>query len=156
MNSKYIYLSILLIAIIFPSSCIFSAKKEATKKTVVLTHKDYMVVAYVAGYRNFDLTTIDVSGITHINYAFANIRDGEVIFDTTKIDGKILTSKDIEALNSLKLKNPNLKVLVSVGGWSWSNGFSDAALTNKSRLKFAKSCAVFVYKYKLNETAYRR
>jgi chitinase len=37
-----------------------------------------------------------------------------------------------------------------VGGWSWSKGFSDAALTDESRLKFAKSCAVFVEKYKLD------
>ncbi len=109
-----------------------------------------MVIAYVAGYRDFDFTTIDVSGITHINYAFANISDGEAIFDTTKIDGKRLTPKDIVALNSLKSKNPDLKVLVSVGGWSWSKGFSDAALTEQSRLKFAKSCAVFVDKYKLD------
>lgn len=150
MNLKHIYLSVLLIAIIFISSCISSTKKEATKKAIVSTHKSYMVVAYVAGFRNFDFTTIDVSGITHINYAFANIRDGEAVFDTTKIDGKRLTPKDIEALNSLKSKNPNLKVLVSVGGWSWSKGFSDAALTEKSRLKFAKSCAVFVDKYKLD------
>ena len=41
-------------------------------------------------------------------------------------------------------------MLVSVGGWSWSKGFSDAALTEKSRLKFAKSCAVFVDKYNLD------
>ncbi len=109
-----------------------------------------MVVAYVAGYRDFDFTTIDVSRITHINYAFANIRNGEAVFDTTKIDGKRLTPKDIVALNSLKTKNPDLKVLVSVGGWSWSKGFSDAALTEESRLKFAKSCAVFVDKYNLD------
>lgn len=112
--------------------------------------KDYMVVAYVAGYRDFDFSTIDVSGITHINYAFANIRDGEVVFDTTEIDGKKLASTDIEKLNSLKKKNPDLKILVSVGGWTWSGGFSDAALTEKSREKFAQSCADFIRKYDLD------
>ena len=81
---------------------------------------------------------------------FGNICDGEAVFDTTKIDGKKLTSKDIEALNSLKKKNSELKILVSVGGWSWSGGFSDAALTAESRLKFAKSCAAFVDKYNLD------
>ena len=145
------YLTVLLVAIfVVLQGCMFSAKREVSKKTIVKTTKSYKVVAYVAGYRNFDFTTIDVSGITHINYAFANINNGEVIFDTTKIDGKSLTPKDIEALNSLKSKNPDLKVLVSVGGWSWSKGFSDAALTEESRLKFAKSCAVFVDKYNLD------
>ncbi|MCF6358556.1 MAG: hypothetical protein L3J54_12195, partial [Draconibacterium sp.] len=62
MNLKHIYLSIILIVILFLSSCISSVNKEAAKKTVVPTHKNYMVVAYVAGYRDFDFTTIDVSG----------------------------------------------------------------------------------------------
>jgi len=151
MKIKSRYLSLFLIVIIVGfQSCVFSVNKKSSKKTIVKTTKNYMVVAYVAGYRNFDFTTIDVSGITHINYAFANIRNGEAVFDTTKIDGKNLTPKDIEALNSLKSKNPNLKVLVSVGGWSWSKGFSDAALTEESRMKFAKSCAVFVDKYNLD------
>jgi chitinase len=121
-----------------------------TPTNVVPAEKEYMVVAYVAGYRDFDFTTIDVSGITHINYAFANIHNGEVIFDTTKIDGKNLTPVDIEKLNSLKEKKPGLKVLASVGGWTWSGNFSDAALTEESRKKFALSCAEFIQKYRLD------
>lgn len=116
----------------------------------VSEEKGYMVVAYVAGYRDFDFTTIDVSAITHINYAFANIHDGRVVFDTTKIDGKNLTPLDIEKLNSLKSKKPGLKVLVSVGGWTWSGGFSDAALTEESRAIFARSCADFIRQYRLD------
>ena len=127
-----------------------SEKKKQGAEPEVKREQKYMCVAYVAGYRDFDFTTIDVSGITHINYAFGNIRDGEAVFDTTKIDGKNLTPDDIVKLNSLKSKNPHLKVLVSIGGWSWSKGFSDAALTEESRLKFAKSCAKFVKDYKLD------
>ncbi len=127
-----------------------SAKKPKEESATNSANKEYMVVAYVAGYRNFDFSTIDVSGITHINYAFGNIRDGEAVFDTTKIDGKMLTPDDIEKLNSLKSKNPKLKVLVSIGGWSWSGGFSDAALTEDSRTRFAKSCAKFVKDFNLD------
>ena len=127
-----------------------NSKKPNTENHEINSEKEFMVVAYVAGYRDFDFTTIDVSGITHINYAFGNIREGEAVFDTTKIDGKNLTPKDIEKLLSLKSKNLNLKVLVSIGGWSWSKGFSDAALTKESRLKFAKSCAKFVKDYNLD------
>lgn len=127
-----------------------SEKETKQEKQVVNSEKKHMVVAYVAGYRDFDFTTIDVSGITHINYAFGNIRDGEAIFDTTKIDGKNLTPVDIEKLLSLKAKKPDLKVLVSIGGWSWSKGFSNAAMTEASRAKFAKSCARFVKEYKLD------
>ncbi len=151
MNLRTGYLPVLLLASVFIwSGCNFSARKEVLEKTIAKTEKNYMVVAYVAGYRNFDFSTIDISIITHINYAFANISNGEVVFDTTKIDGKNLTPKDIDALRGLKAQKPGLKVLVSVGGWSWSKGFSDAALTRQSRLKFAKSCATFVEQYKLD------
>ncbi len=151
MKFKYNLLSVLLITVGLPFiSCQFLGQKTKTKQVESVNGKNYMVVAYVAGYRDFDFTTIDVSGITHINYAFVNIRDGEAIFDTTKIDGKNLTPKDIDALNSLKSKKPDLKIIVSVGGWSWSGGFSDAALTEESRLRFAKSCAVFIKKYNLD------
>ncbi len=125
-------------------------QKSKPENQIVKSEKEYMVVAYVAGYREFDFSTIDISGITHINYAFANIRDGEVVFDTTKIDGVLPNFGDIDELNSLKTNKPGLKVLVSVGGWTWSGGFSDAALTEESRAKFAKSCAAFVKEYKLD------
>jgi chitinase len=127
-----------------------SRQKAKPENQTVKSEKQYMVVAYVAGYRDFDFSTIDVSGITHINYAFANIRNGEVVFDTTKIDGVVPNAGDIVELNSLKVSKPDLKVLVSVGGWTWSGGFSDAALTEESRAKFARSCAAFVKKYQLD------
>jgi chitinase len=145
-----LFLLVLVVVTILFSNCKPSNRKESVKTVKIKSANKHMVVAYVAGYRDFDFTTIDVSGITHINYAFANIRDGEAVFDTTKIDGKRLTPDDIVKLNSLKSVNPDLKVLVSVGGWTWSKGFSDAALTAESRLKFAKSCADFVQKYNLD------
>lgn len=40
----------------------------------------------------------------------------------------------------LKAKYPNLKVLVSIGGWTYSKFFSDVAATEASRQKFVSSC----------------
>ena len=54
---------------------------------------------------------------------------------------------NIRLLNSLKLQNPNLKTLISVGGWNWSGRFSDAALTDASRNAFADSAVDFITKY---------
>jgi chitinase len=111
--------------------------------------KTYNVVAYVAGYRDFDFTTIQAAKITHINYAFANVIDGEVHFDTS-IDNTTMKKDDIFKLHALKKINPDLKVLVSVGGWTWSGNFSDAALTEESRRRFAVSAAAFVEAYDLD------
>ena len=100
-------------------------------------------MAYVAGYRDFDFSTIQADKITHVNYAFVNVVDGQVHFDTS-IDNTPLKKDDIFKLHALKKINPDLKVLVSVGGWTWSGGFSDAALTDQSRRRFAASAAAFV------------
>ncbi|MBS9766250.1 MAG: glycoside hydrolase family 18 protein [Flavobacteriaceae bacterium] len=131
-------ISLLFIAVL----TLFSCQKQEEKK--------YNVVAYVAGYRDFDFSTIDAERITHINYAFANVIDGKVQFDTTNIDNTSLKSSDLKILQQLKSKNPDLKILVSVGGWTWSGNFSDASLTEESRKKFAESCAIFVEKYGLD------
>ncbi|MFJ6217200.1 glycosyl hydrolase family 18 protein [Streptomyces sp. NPDC092296] len=43
-------------------------------------------------------------------------------------------------LEKLKAKYPNLKVVVSLGGWTYSKYFSDVAATDASRKKFVGSC----------------
>src|SRR6185369_13480514 len=42
-------------------------------------------------------------------------------------------------LKKLKAKYPNLKVLISLGGWTWSDGFYSAARP-ENRVAFVKSC----------------
>ena len=112
--------------------------------------KKNRVVGYVAGYRDFDFSKIQAGKLTHINYAFANVIDGKVMFDTANIDNTSLKTDDLKSLQKLKEVNPSLKILVSVGGWVWSGNFSDAALSVKSRQKFAKSAASFVKQYNLD------
>jgi GH18 family chitinase len=82
--------------------------------------------------------------LTHINYAFANIRDGEIV------EGFQHDAENFRILNSLKAKNPALKILVSVGGWTWSGGFSDVALTRESRKRFIDSAIAFLRRHSLD------
>jgi GH18 family chitinase len=82
--------------------------------------------------------------LTHINYAFANIRDGEIV------EGFQHDAENFRILNGRKAKNPGLKILVSVGGWTWSGGFSDMALTRESRKRFIESAIAFLRRHNLD------
>jgi chitinase len=104
------------------------------------------VVGYYAAwaaYSGFTPDKIDVSKLTHINYAFANIgSDLKITLGYPDID-----PANIKKLNDLKQLNPNLKTIIAVGGWSWSGRFSDVALTDASRTAFADSCVNFIVQY---------
>jgi chitinase len=82
--------------------------------------------------------------VTRINYAFALIHDGRIVTESP-VDGPNLT-----ALAALRQKNPSLQVLISVGGWLGSGGFSDVALTRESRAQFIDSVIAFLSEYRLD------
>jgi chitinase len=109
--------------------------------------------------RNYHVKNIQTSGsaskLTHINYAFGNVVNGQcVLGDTyadfdrfydaaTSVDG-VADTWDTGALRGnfgqlrrLKRLNPNLRVLFSFGGWTWSGGFGQAA---QNPTAFANSC----------------
>jgi chitinase len=81
---------------------------------------------------------IDPRAMTRINYAFAAIRDGRMVLVS---EGD---KANLRVLTDLKKQNPALTVLISVGGWSGSGGFSDAALTAQSRRVFIDSAIEMV------------
>ncbi|WP_220503256.1 glycoside hydrolase family 18 protein [Microbispora sp. H10885] len=43
-------------------------------------------------------------------------------------------------LKKLKARHPNLRTLISIGGWTYSKYFSDVARTAATRQRFVKSC----------------
>ncbi|NUP23349.1 MAG: glycoside hydrolase family 18 protein [Streptomyces sp.] len=108
--------------------------------------------------RQYYVRNIETSGsakkLTHINYAFGNVGGGKCTLgdswaDTDKpftaaesVDGVADTagqslSGNFNQLRKLKKLHPNLKVVWSFGGWSWSGGFGEAA---KNPAAFAQSC----------------
>ncbi len=60
--------------------------------------------------------------------------DGKVIPWDAKLTG------NFAQLKLLKAAHPNLKVFISLGGWSWSRYFSAAAKTDALRKQLARSC----------------
>lgn len=57
---------------------------------------------------------------------------------------------NFRTLNALKKSNPDLKILISIGGWAWSENFSDAVFSDTSRKAFAISAADIVARYNLD------
>ena len=82
--------------------------------------------------------------LTHVNFAFANVVGGRVV------EGSPRDADNLKVLTGLRQYHPHLKILVSVGGWTWSKGFSDAALTAKSRRVFVASAVDFVRRHDLD------
>ncbi len=130
---RFILCIILLLCAIVPVPPLLA--KEPTKA----------IIAYVfVRDRLIQPEEIAAEQLTHINYAFANIKDGRII------EGFKNDRENFRVLNSLKQRNPTLQVLVSVGGWTWSGGFSGMALTRESRRKFIESTVQFVRTHQLD------
>jgi chitinase len=102
-----------------------------------------VIVGYVPGFRGaLDEKTIDANKLTHINYAFVDVKDSMAWLTNIVTD-----TINFRKLNYLKNDNPDLKILISIGGWAWSENFSDAVLTENSRKKFAQTGAAIVEQY---------
>ncbi|MFF9815917.1 glycosyl hydrolase family 18 protein [Streptomyces sp. NPDC014006] len=108
--------------------------------------------------RNYNVKNLVTSGsaakITHINYAFGNVTNGQCAIGDSYADyDKAFTADqsvsgvadtwdqplrgNFNQLRELKAKYPNIKVLWSFGGWTWSGGFGQAA---QNPAAFAQSC----------------
>lgn len=104
--------------------------------------------------RDYQVSEIPANQLTHINYAFANVSNGQCVLgdgyaDTDKFfpgDSWDQGAKrgNFNQLAKLKAAHPNLKALISVGGWTWSGNFPAAASTVESRDRFATSCVAFM------------
>ncbi|KAK7397621.1 Chitinase 4 [Neonectria punicea] len=104
---------------------------------------------YARGYQPQNLRATD---LTQVLYAFLNLKaDGEVHSGDTYADLEKHYPADswdeagvnaygcVKQLYLLKKQHRSLKVILSIGGWTWSNNFPSAAATVENRERFAKS-----------------
>jgi len=105
-----------------------------------------VIIGYVGGFRGLIATdSLDVWRLSHINYAFVDIKDNRAWLHNEATD-----TINLRRLSELKKINPDLKILISIGGWSWSKNFSDAVLTDTSTQNFASSAVALVSNYNLD------
>lgn len=108
------------------------------------------VVGYYASwapYRGYAPSQVNAGQFTQINYAFADISGttGKVVLTDSARD-----TKTLKELTALRKKNPDLKIVLSVGGWDYSTYFSDAASTASRRETFAQSCLDLILAHDLD------
>ncbi|MEI3606158.1 glycoside hydrolase family 18 protein [Pseudogracilibacillus sp. SE30717A] len=143
------------------------------KNNSVQAQENFKVVGYYTSWG--PPGNLNPNNITHINFAFADVCwDGEHgnpevwvpegesnTWACTDLQGNEAEipngsvvlgdpESDIRALQTLReLKqiNPDLKTLVSIGGWSWSYNISLAARTEESRKIFAESAVAYIREF---------
>ncbi|GAA3224927.1 glycosyl hydrolase family 18 protein [Oerskovia jenensis] len=110
------------------------------------------------------VSTGAIKDLTHLNYAFGNVTtdlvcdinqvpgEGDAQNDFLRlvpanqsVDGKAdkagqALAGNFNQLRKLKAVSPDTKILVSLGGWTWSDNFSEAASTAEGRTKLVNSC----------------
>ncbi|MCU6711187.1 glycosyl hydrolase family 18 protein [Paenibacillus sp. J5C_2022] len=144
-----------------------------SEMTTVVPGSQYTNVTYYTQWsiydRDYHPEDVAVSHFTHINYAFADLcwrkyatngtecRNGDIPLQNRYVhDGEMIIGDpeaDIDNFNAfaaIKESNPHLKLLISVGGWSWSNNFSNMAADERTRRAFANSVVDYLREYQLD------
>lgn len=119
--------------------CLMMLAFSACVSPSEVAEKDRVVVAYVTSWSD---VIPDPFCMTHINYAFGHVND---TFDGVRIDNP----QRLKDMVALKKVNPDLKVMLSVGGWG-SGRFSEMAMDRKLRRSFADDCLRVVDEFGLD------
>jgi chitinase len=144
-----------------------STEPTAVAEPASPPHNGYRAVAYYGNWdiyaRNFSPPEIPADRLTHLLYSFAdNKDDGSIFLTDTYADTDKHNANDswndsgnnvygnIKQLNILKASNRNLKVILSVGGWTYTqvNKHMDTPMaTVAGRQKFAATCVDMIKNY---------
>ncbi|MDB9455318.1 glycosyl hydrolase family 18 protein [Dolichospermum circinale CS-541/06] len=97
---------------------------------------NYIVGGYIGSWNLDSNTPVDTpfNKLTHLFYSFADVTST----GTVQLPQDGTGTGDIAKLQQIKAQNPNLKIMLSIGG-ATENDFSSAAATVQSRANFAQS-----------------
>src|SRR3954471_16503082 len=90
------------------------------------------VIAYYFGPAE-QVDSFAAEKLTHIIFSFCHLKGNKLVVD------KARDSLIIQKLVSLKSRNPQLKVLLSLGGWGGCETCSQVFSNEKGRTEFAQS-----------------
>ncbi len=94
--------------------------------------KPIAVIAYYAG-RTTMIDSFEVEKLTHLIFCFCHLKGNELSV------GNARDSATIQRMVALKSRNPQLKIILSLGGWGGCKTCSPVFNTRKGRREFARS-----------------
>lgn len=108
---------------------------------------DRRVTAYYTSWARYDRdyqpSDAPLENVTHLNYAFLDVTaNGTVVLGDSWGD-----RQNLQAFRDRAANHPNTTFLLSIGGWSYSDDFSEAAATPERRERFARSAIALMRKY---------
>lgn len=112
---------------------------KSGEEALAVSRDSKVVVAYVTSWSE---VMPDPQYMTHINYAFGHVNES---FNGVKIDNE----KRLKQIVDLRKQKPELKVLLSIGGWG-SGRFSEMAANDEYRRAFAADCDRVVKEFALD------
>lgn len=112
---------------------------KSGEEAIAASRESKVVVAYVTSWSE---VMPDPQYMTHINYAFGHVNES---FNGVKIDNE----ERLRQIVDLRKQKPELKVLLSIGGWG-SGRFSEMAANDEYRRAFAADCDRVVKEFALD------
>lgn len=101
------------------------------------------IIAYATGNAE-TITQYPVDKLTHIIYSFLKIQHDTLTFHNQNQENTV------RQLVALKKTNPQLKIMVSVGGWGGCSFCSDLFASAEHRINFARTTVALFKKYSID------
>ena len=110
------------------------------------------------GHDNYAPASVPFDKVTHVNYAFATIKDGVIAHFDTYAALEVTHSEawdspykgNLGQFKKLKKDFPHLSFMISIGGWTQSGNFHDIASTQATRDRFASSVIQYIREYNID------
>ena len=95
--------------------------------------KDFAVIAYYAG-RTTMIDSFEVEKLTHLIFSFCHLKGDTLSVNNARDSATILR------MVALKKRNPQLKIILSLGGWGGCQNCSSVFSTKHGRRDICQIC----------------
>ena len=130
---------LLTLLLLFTLGC----QAQPTVRQTEKTQSPFRVIGFYHG-NGSDIEKYELDKLTHLIFCFTNLNGNKI---------QLKSPEDEKVLNhfvALKKTHPQLKVLISFGGWGGCETCSDVFASDSGRKEFAQSVKVLLEKYQVD------